>query len=80
MKDATFKSSFAVLDVKSGRKALAARIAAGEKVRVRIDMVLDTQHSGDDGTSIEFTGHVSSVKQFKAPLRARAPKRSGHSV
>lgn len=76
MKDAPFKSGFAILDVKSGRAALAKRIGAGEKVRVRIDMVLDTRHSRDDGISIEFSGQVSSVKQFKAPARPRKGRRA----
>jgi hypothetical protein len=76
MKDAPFKSDFAILDVKSGRAALAKRIGRGEKVRVRIDVVLDTQHSGDDGVSIEFSGNVSSVTQFKAPGRARKGRRA----
>ena len=65
MQDAPFKSDFALLDVKKGRQALAKKIAAGGKVRVRIDMVIDTQHGSDDGTSIEFCGDVLSVKQFR---------------
>lgn len=77
MQDATFKSKFAVLDVEKGREALAKRVAAGEKVRVRIDVVLDTENSRDDGTSIEFSGGVQSVKEFKAPARRakRRPRR-----
>lgn len=65
MQDAPFKSDFAILDVKKGRQALAKKIAAGGKVRVRIDMVIDCQHCRDDGTSIEFSGDVLSVKQFR---------------
>lgn len=75
MKTAPFTSGFAVLDVRSGRAALAKRIAAGQRVRVRVDLVLDTQHSRDDGISIEFSGQVQSVKQFKAPARARKAHR-----
>jgi hypothetical protein len=65
MQDAPFKSDFALLDVKKGRQALAKKIAAGGKVRVRIDMVIDCQYGSDDGTSIEFSGEVLSVKQFR---------------
>jgi hypothetical protein len=65
MQDAPFKSDFALLDVKKGRQALAKKIDAGGKVRVRIDMVIDCRHGSDDGTSIEFSGEVLSVKQFR---------------
>lgn len=63
MQTAPFKSSFAIVDVKGGRAALARRIQRGP-VRVRIDILLDNQHSRDDGTSIEFSGEVVSVKEF----------------
>jgi len=75
MKDAAFRSDFAILDVKGGSAALASMIEAGERVRVRVDLVLDTVHSRDDGTSIEFSGCVQSVKQFKAPARRGAKRR-----
>lgn len=65
MDSAKFKSDFAILDVKAGRAALAKRIAAGEKVRVRVDIVLNNQWGSDDGTSIEFSGEVKSVKEFR---------------
>lgn len=65
MQPAPFKSDFAILDVKAGRKALAKRIARGEQVRVLIDMVIECQHGNDDGVSIEFNGHVQSVRQFQ---------------
>lgn len=66
MQDAPFKSTFAILDVKKGRAALAKKIKAGGKVRVRIDMLIDTQWGNDDGVSIEFSGDVTSIKQFRA--------------
>ena len=69
MNDAKFKSSFAILDVKSGREALERRVAAGERVRVRVDLVLDTVHSRNDGVSTEFSGAVQAVKEFKAAGR-----------
>ena len=65
MQTAPFKSDFAILDVKAGRAALAKKLAAGKKVRVRIDMVIEAQHGSDDGVSIEFSGSVQSVKLFK---------------
>lgn len=67
MRDAAFKSDFAILDVKKGRQALAKKIFAGGKIRVRIDMLIDQQWGTDDGTSIEFSGKVLSVKQFAPP-------------
>ncbi|UPT99321.1 hypothetical protein J4G48_0015255 [Bradyrhizobium barranii subsp. apii] len=76
MQNAPFTSRFAILGVRTGRAALAKRIAAGEAVRVRVDLVLDQRQSPDDGTSIEFSGCVESVKQFKAPARARKGRRS----
>lgn len=74
MKPAPFKSDFAILDVKAGRKALAKRIARGEKVRVLIDMVIEQQHGCDDGVSIEFSGTVQSVKQFQRVEKPRVRK------
>jgi hypothetical protein len=64
MQDAPFKSDFAILDVKKGRQALSKKIFAGRKVRVRIDMIIDTQWGSDDGVSAEFSGKVLSIKQF----------------
>jgi hypothetical protein len=65
MQDAPFKSTFAILDVKKGRAALAKKIAAGGKVRIRVDMLINSQWGDDDGVSIEFAGDVLSVKQFR---------------
>lgn len=74
MKPAPFKSDFAIIDVKAGRKALAKRLARGEKVRVLIDMVIEQQHGCDDGVSIEFSGTVQSVKQFQRVEKPRVRK------
>ncbi len=57
------KSDFAILDVKGGRAALRKRIEAGEKVHVVIRGVIDTVHSHDDGTSIEFSLAVKSAHE-----------------
>ena len=66
MQDAPFKSDFAILDVKEGREDLRFKIMNGGKVRVRVEMEIDTQWGADDGVSIEFAGDVLSVKQFSA--------------
>lgn len=63
MGDITIASDFLILDVKSGRKALAKHIAKGGKIRLTIDVELDTQHSGDDGVSIEFSGTVLDMRE-----------------
>lgn len=68
---AKFKSSFLLLDVKTGRKALAKQMARGEKVRVLIEATIDAQASGDDGVSIEFSAEVHSVQE----ITARKPSR-----
>jgi len=62
---APFKSDFALLDVKAGRKALAKRIAKGERIPVVIRGTICGQWSRDDGTSIEFEIGVSSVEEVK---------------
>lgn len=66
---AAFKSDFAILDVKVGRAQLARRIAAGAKICVRIEMLIDNQHGHDDGTSMEFSGQVLFVTELEtAPV------------
>ncbi len=65
MKLAPFKSDFAILDVKTGRAALAKRLAkTGKPAWVRVDMLIDRPHGRDDGTSVEFSCTVLSVKEF----------------
>lgn len=68
MKTAPFKSDFALLDVKSGRAALEKRISklekAGKGIRIRVDMMINYVHGGDDGVSQEFSCTVLSVKEF----------------
>lgn len=59
-------SDFAILDVKTGRSELARRIGHGAKVLVHIEMLIDNQHGRDDGTSIEFSGAVLSIKEVEA--------------
>lgn len=64
MKTAPFKSDFALLDVKNGRNALVKRVTKSGPIRVRVDMTIDYQWGGDDGTSIEFAGTVHSVEEY----------------
>jgi len=65
-------SDFAILDVKAGRADLAKRISRGERVPVTITGVIDTVHSRDDGTSIEFSlSDVVAVE--RATKKRRAP-------
>lgn len=57
-------SDFAVLDVKRGRKALAKAVlhAPDRRIPVVIRGFLDSPHSRDDGTSVEFSVHVTHVE------------------
>lgn len=64
MHPATFKSDFAILDVKHGRAALERRLSTSGPVKVRVDMTLDYAHGSDDGTSVEFACTVHSVREF----------------
>lgn len=70
MTKAKFKSEFAILDVKAGRKALTkhfdARPRLGEcppdlRIPIVIHGYLDGIHSRDDGTSREFSVCVERV-------------------
>lgn len=63
MKTASFKSNYALIDVKHGRVSLLKKIKKGP-VKIRVDMLLTEQHGNDDGASIEFSGEVLSVKEF----------------
>lgn len=61
---AFFKSDFAILDVKAGRKELERKIALrGGPVHVLVDMLIEAS-GRDDGTSMEFSCQVLSVKEF----------------
>lgn len=64
MKRAPFTSGFMLLDVKQGRGKLYNRILSGEKVTVWVKATIeDIRGVGrDDGTSIEFSANVHSVK------------------
>jgi hypothetical protein len=63
------KSEFALLDVTTGRKALAKIMPPGsqslpkdERIPVTIKGFISHRWGGDDGISIEFGVDVSSIK------------------
>ena len=59
-------SDFAILDVKRGRVELARRVNRGERIPVTIRGYIDTVHSQDDGTSIEFSlSGVEAVERLR---------------
>lgn len=61
------KVTFAIVDVKAGRKALA-KLVDGHKQRIPITLsgYLTSQWGGDDGTSIEFEMDVRRQRVKKA--------------
>lgn len=56
------KSTYALLDVMAGRKALAKHLAKHGPVRVTIEAEIVDPFGSDDGESIEFNCEVFSVK------------------
>ena len=61
-------SDFAIVDIKRGRKKLSKMMPRGsnhlpksERIPVLIEGWISHQHSGDDGTSIEFGVDVKRV-------------------
>lgn len=58
-----FHSNFALLDVKRGRKALARRLAKGERVAVIIYGEIEGVWGSDDGVSQEFSVYVRTVEE-----------------
>ncbi len=62
---ATFVSTFALLDVKRGRKELEKRLRRGERIELVLHGVLDNDPRSighDDGESREFTLNVTLVE------------------
>lgn len=55
-------STFAILDVKKGRKQFSKLVSGGHRFKAKIEMVIDRQHGHDDGVSIEFSGEVTRVE------------------
>ena len=54
-------STYAIVDVMKGRKALARHLAKHGPVRVTIVAELTEPYGADDGTSIEFNANVISI-------------------
>lgn len=61
------KSTYAIVDVMKGRKALARHIAKHGPVRVTIVAELTEPYGSDDGTSIEFNANVISLTTQEKP-------------
>ena len=55
-------STFAILDVKKGRKQFSKLVSGGHRFKAKIEMVIDRQHGHDDGVSIEFSGEVTRIE------------------
>jgi hypothetical protein len=55
-------STFAILDIERGRKALAKHLDRHGPVRVLIEAVITGPYGYDDGVSIEFCADVVSVE------------------
>lgn len=62
MKLPRIQSTYAILDVMRGRKALARYLEQHGPVRVLIEAEITRPYGPDDGVSIEFDMDVSSVK------------------
>jgi len=55
------KSTYAILDVMRGRKALAKHLAKHGPVKVLIEATITDPYGSDDGDSIEFNCDVQRV-------------------
>lgn len=67
MKNTTLDCQFAILDVKAHRASLLQHIKAGERLPVMLVGVIDSQHSRDDGESIEFSVEVEEAVVTASP-------------
>jgi hypothetical protein len=61
-----FRSGHVLVDVTTGRAELRQRIKAGEKVRILIVANIEGSWGvgRDDGTSIEFSATVESIREL----------------
>lgn len=57
-----FASTYAIVDITKGRKALAKHIKKHGPVSVVIHATLDGEFGHDDGTSIEFNATVTKIE------------------
>lgn len=58
------QSSYALLDVKRGRRTLEHAVLKGKRVRVTIKGYI-VQAGNDDGVSTEFVVDVTDVKTYR---------------
>lgn len=70
----TLDCQFAILDVKKHRAALIRHVQAGEMLPVMMFGVIDSQHSRDDGDSIEFSVNVQEAVVVTSPGEHMARK------
>lgn len=62
MKPPKIKSSYAIVDIQQGRKALAKYLNGNAGLPVVIHAVLTDPYGTDDGTSIEFNAEVLKIE------------------
>ncbi len=55
-------STYAIIDVMCGRKALAKYIDKHGPVRVMVEATITDEYGRDDGDSIEFNADVHSIR------------------
>jgi hypothetical protein len=56
------KSSYAIIDIEGGRKALARYLSQNPGLSVVIHATLTEPYGRDDGVSIEFNADVHSIE------------------
>ena len=62
MRGPDFASSYAIVDITKGRKALSKHIKKHGPVSVVIHATLDGEFGHDDGVSIEFNATVNKLE------------------
>jgi hypothetical protein len=62
MKTPAFKSTYAILDVTTGRAALQRHLLKNGPVEVVITATISEPYGKDDGISIEFNCDVTSLE------------------
>lgn len=63
------KSTYAIVDVMKGRRALKRYLEANGALRVTIVAELTDPYGGDDGVSIEFNANVISISPSRGAER-----------
>jgi hypothetical protein len=74
-------STYAIVDVMKGRRALRRYLEANGPLRVTIVAELTEPYGGDDGVSIEFNANILSItKQPAQAIEARRAETQSGSV